>query len=153
MGRLAQRDRDLVDQQFGELGVRALQGLANLIGTQGRAEPGAELFGHPGRRHVGILDAEQEHRVVHRLGGRQCFPGAVQQLGAPALEEVDLGFRDRRRRARRLVTREGPGPGSLGRAIVVDQVNQGGLQVIAEAAAAGIGMLEGAPEYSQRELL
>ena len=48
---------------------------------------------------------------------------------------------------------QGPRPGSLGRTIVVDQMDQCGLQVIAEATAAGIGMPEGAPENPQRELL
>ena len=36
-GWLAHRDRDFVDQQFRELGVRALQGLAHLVRPQGGA--------------------------------------------------------------------------------------------------------------------
>ena len=49
--------------------------------------------------------------------------------------------------------RERPGPASLRLLVVIDQVDQGCLQVVAEPAAVGISMAEPASKDAERQLL
>src|SRR5262249_22165621 len=112
------------------------------------------------RRDAGPVDPQAEDRIV-RLTGRalhfvQRAPGPIEQVGPPALEELalelDQSLVERGRLGDARLERAGAGPAG-GPVIILHQVLDGALYVVAEPAAARVAVPEVAPEESDRELL
>src|SRR5262249_58620946 len=93
--------------------------------------------------------------MVGRVDPGQRPPGGVEEFLTPAGEEravAVLALRARRRQFGN-VAGQGPRPRLLGAVVVGDQVNQGRLDVVAEAAALGGRTPKVPTEETERELL
>jgi hypothetical protein len=87
------------------------------------------------------------------MDGGQGLPSAVEQLRPPTRQEQRLVVGRLRGSWLRHVRVERSRPVLAGTVVVGDQVAEGRLEVVAEAAALGIGPAEVAPQEAHRELL
>jgi hypothetical protein len=82
--------RHFVEQKLGKLFARPLPYDSNVSGREGLAQPGGKLLGRLWGRPPRVLHVKDEHGVVRGLGRRQGFPGPIDQLLPPALQEHGL---------------------------------------------------------------
>jgi hypothetical protein len=155
--RPVERVQDLVQQSVGEPLAGAVQGLPEAGGGQRAAQPGGQPPGHLIRPQAIVLGPEAEHhverRAVRRLRLLQRPPGAGQEFVPPAAQELLFGVGRARVGDTHGVLAQGQWLPSPAAVVMGHQAEQGGFEVVAEAALPGVGPPEAAAEELEGELL